>query len=73
MSQYIELHMKNRGTPRMFRNEHITSYCPNGPKDATDSRLFLYGQTEPINVEESYAVINYLMSDALNKVDPRDE
>jgi hypothetical protein len=61
MSQYIELHMKNRGTPRQFRVDHITSYCPNGPKDATDSRLFLTGQTEPITVEESYAAINLLV------------
>ncbi len=63
MSQYIELHMKNRGTPRQFRLEHITSYCPNGPSDAKDSRIFLIGQTEPINVEESYAVIDALAGD----------
>ncbi len=63
MSKYIELYMKNRGTPRMFRKEHITSYCPNGPKDAKDSRIFLHGQTEPINVEESYVAINTLMGE----------
>ena len=66
MSDYIELHMKNRKTPRKFRKDSIVSYCANGKDDAPDSRVFLPGQTEPINVEESYAVINFLLGDEVN-------